>query len=142
MVLLPHLEQKYTLSPQSLAFLRLWHLDQSSESNLGDKAYFHLFHGHVFGLHPACGEFLRTTAGRALMGRWLQQQSEAAFRRLLNGLFLAILQYSLYRDDVTDRRKSQVQTRGVSDLVDLEERQSEWRSGRHKRLSDKGIAPV
>jgi hypothetical protein len=67
-LLLPHLGEKYQLSRGSEQFLRLWHLDQVSESDLGEQANFHLFHGHVFALHPAAALFLSTRAGRLLLG--------------------------------------------------------------------------
>jgi hypothetical protein len=133
LLLLPMLEQKYALSPESLAFLRLWHLDQVSESNLDEQAYFHLFHGHVFALHPACGEFLCTRTGRALMGRWLRRPSDPAFARLLHGLYVAVLHYGGRRDQATWDRKKQPRAVGGSDLVALEEQQVQRRTGRRPR---------
>jgi hypothetical protein len=132
MRLLPLLEEKYSLSRESLAFLRLWHLDQVSESNLGEATSFHLFHGHVFALHPASGEFLRTQAGRELMGRWLQHPSEPAFGCLLHSLYVAVLQYGSRRDQAASERKKQPRASGGPDLVDLEQ-QVQRRTGRRPR---------
>src|SRR3954453_22051595 len=123
MLLLPHLGRKHALSPESQAFLRLWHLDQVSESALGEAAYFHLFHGHVFALHPACGEFLRTEAGRGLMGRWLLRPSEGAFGRLLHGLYVAAVHYQGQREQLTSDRKKQPRALGGADLTGLERQQ-------------------
>jgi hypothetical protein len=133
MLLLPRLEQKYALSPESVAFLRLWHLDQASESNLGEAAYFHLFHGHVFALHPACGEFLRTQSGKELMGQWLRRPSEKAFGRLLYGLYVAVAHYQGQREQARSDRKKRPQVLGGSDLIDLEQQQVQRRTGRRPR---------
>jgi hypothetical protein len=133
MLLLPLLQQKYSLSPESLAFLRLWHLDQASESNLGNASYFHLFHGHVFALHPACGEFLRTEAGRELMGRWLRRPSERVFGRLLHGLYVAVLHYAGRRAQAASDRQKQPRAVGGPDLVGLEQQKVQRRTGRRPR---------
>jgi hypothetical protein len=130
LLLLPLLERKYALSRESLAFLRLWHLDQVSESNHGEQAYFHLFHGHVFALHPACGELLRTAAGRELMGRWLRRPSERALSRLLHGLYVAVLHYGGQRELLTADRKKRPRGLGGADLVDLEQQLAQRRTGR------------
>ncbi|HKB41105.1 MAG TPA: hypothetical protein VKD72_32050, partial [Gemmataceae bacterium] len=37
MLLLPYLQKHYRLSPASVTFLRLWHIDQAEESNLGEQ---------------------------------------------------------------------------------------------------------
>jgi hypothetical protein len=138
MLLLPHLQQKYALNRESQTFLRFWHLDQVSESNLGEVAYFHLFHGHIFALHPATGEFLRTAAGRALVGRWLLTKSKVDFGRLLHGLYVAVLHYEGCLQQVTSDRKKQPQAAGGPDLVDLEQQLLQRRSGRRQSHPHRG----
>jgi hypothetical protein len=125
-LLLPHLSRKYALSAQSERFLRFWHLDHATESNLGDQARFHLFHGHIFGLHPAGALFLSAPAGQALTGAWLADaDSESAYQRLLGGLCLAVFQYAAQRDNAADDRKKRPQERGGTKLQDLEKRPSD-----------------
>jgi hypothetical protein len=122
MLLLPHLTQAYQLSPETTAFLRLWHLDQASESNLGAVAFFHLFHGHAFALHPAAALFLSTPVGRELAGSWLTTGcTNRAFGRLLHGIFVAVHHYAGLRDEATQRRRKQPQGFGGPELIDLEE---------------------
>lgn len=104
MLLLPHLTSAYQLSAETVAFLRLWHLDQASESHLGDLAYFHLFHGHAFGLHPAAALFLSTPTGRELVGSWLATEClHQAFGRLLYGMLIAVYHYAHLHDEVALR---------------------------------------
>ena len=56
--LIPHLQRTYNFSAQSADFLAFWHLEPREESDRPEPARFHLFHGHVFALHPACGTFM------------------------------------------------------------------------------------
>jgi len=111
-LLLPHLAEKYGLSAESVRFLSLWHLDQVSESNLGDQAYFHLFHGHVFALHPAAALFLSTPRGQGLVGSWLADGgTEAAFGRFLAGMLVAVHHYDARREQsAADRKKRPTST--------------------------------
>lgn len=123
MLLLPHLTEKHQLSSETVAFLRLWHLDQASESNLGDLAYFHLFHGHAFALHPAPALFLSTPTGRELVGDWLMNGcSDQEFGRLLHGLLTAVYYYAGLRHEGVERRRKQPLGLGNSDLTRLEEK--------------------
>jgi hypothetical protein len=128
--ILPHLSRSYQLSPESVAFLRLWHLDQASESDLGEAAHFHLFHGHAFALHPASALFLSTPAGRELVGGWLSAgRSDGAFGRLLHGVLVAVHHYAGLRDEAAQRRRKQPLGLGGPELVNLEEQLS----GRRRR---------
>jgi hypothetical protein len=106
MLLLPHLTEAHALSAESVAFLRLWHLDQASESNLGQLAYFHLFHGHAFALHPALALFISAPVGREMVGNWLAAGcSSAAFGRLLHGIYVAVFFYDDLRNEAAQRRR-------------------------------------
>jgi hypothetical protein len=132
MLLLPHLTQVYQLSPETLAFLRMWHLDQVSESNLGKLAYFHLFHGHVFALHPAMALFLSSPVGRELVGSWLTAGcSNRDYHRLLHGILVAVYHYAGIRDEVVQRRRKQPLGFGANQLASLEESVAGKR--RHRR---------
>jgi hypothetical protein len=134
MLLLPHLTQAYRLSPETVAFLRLWHLDQASESNLGELAYFHLFHGHAFALHPATALFLSTPVGRELVGRWLATGcSKRAFGRLLHGILVAVWHYAGLRDEAAQRRRKQPLGLGGSELAELEGQSAKKRRRRRRR---------
>ena len=96
--LLPHLAKKYNMTPESQAFHRLWHLDQCLPTDDPDVR-FHLFHGHVFGLHPASGLFATTSTGAELIGDWLQDpKSEGPFQRLLHGISIATASYAGWRE--------------------------------------------
>jgi hypothetical protein len=134
------LDDKYELSDEEVVFHRFWHLERQMRSDQPDKARFHLFHGHIFGLHPAGAEFLQTTTGQSLMGEWLSApESPASSGRLLHGLTVAVHDYASRNDVYAELRKRQPATRGGQDLVALEEHQAEKRSGRrraHKRESD------
>jgi hypothetical protein len=118
---LPHLESKYQLSDPSANFLKFWHIVHCCEAAEGDNFYFHLFHGHVFALHPTSSEFLRTATGRESIGDWLVHPDHAsAFGRLLHGLYVAAGHYNLRRDDRAQERKKQPDCLGNA-LDELEE---------------------
>jgi hypothetical protein len=129
--LLPHLEKKHGLSSASTRFLELWHLDQVQDRGPGSPAYWHLFHGHVFGLHPASAQLLRTSAGRELVGQWLENpESDEAFGRLLYAIFLAVCCYSGQKELLAQRRKKQPYS-ASNDLEGIEEHEEgERRRGR------------
>jgi hypothetical protein len=117
-LLLPYLQQHYQLSEFSTRFLRLWHLDQAEESNLGEEALFHLFHGHVFGLHPASALLLRTPSGRALMGRWVAEPTPTNWESLLHALFLATHLYLGGHEQAASERRRQPELVGQADLLE------------------------
>jgi hypothetical protein len=135
MLLLPHLTQAYQLSKETVAFLRLWHLDQAGESNLGEQAYFHLFHGHAFALHPATALFLSTPTGRELVGSWLVTDcSNREFRRLLHGILVAVYHYAGLRHEAAQRRRKQPLGLGGRELTKLEKQRTKKR--RRRRTHD------
>lgn len=129
MSLTPLLHKKYGLSNESAQFLAFWHLEPSRET-ADPSSYFHLFHGHVFGLHPAGAAFLQTHTGRQLVGEWLAasahdpisgQRSQGlhqmtapsttynheqkAYRRVLNGLLKSVFEYHRRHTDVANDRR-------------------------------------
>lgn len=99
-------------------FHRFWHLDLCWPSNESSDANFHLFHGHIIGLHPATGLFVQTDAGNQLLGDWLaiapqgwersSNPETPELRRLLYGLFVAIADYTNRHREDNDLRRSQV----------------------------------
>jgi hypothetical protein len=123
-VLLPHLRDEYRLSVESSRFLAFWHLEQSRESEAGSPAYFHLFHAQAFGLHPAGSEFIRTPAGRALLGEWLRSGGDPESRsygRLLRGLYLAVFHYADRRERERTERPIGSQLRSEANSVTTSE---------------------
>jgi hypothetical protein len=136
-LLLPHLTNKYALNAESERFLRLWHLDQVNESDLGDQALFHLFHGHIFALHPAAALFLATPTGGQLVGTWLSDGgSQPAFERFLGGMYVAVFQYDNLRQAQIENRKKRPHEGGGQELRDLEERRAARRHRRRRRPPD------
>lgn len=106
--LIPRLTLKYHLSPANQCFLHFWHLDHCSESAQGPHAMFHLFHGHIFALHPAGAALLQSPTGRDLLATWLQEpESAAAFGRLLHAIFVTLHRYVEQRETGASNRRKQ-----------------------------------
>jgi hypothetical protein len=130
--LLLHLADKYSMSEESIRFHRLWHLDQCQKSN-SPEAYFHLFHGHIFALHPGSGLFMQTKTGCELIGQWLANpESRPAFQRLLHGLCLAMGDYAR-RSDLA----STLRTKDAAFVTGYnleEEEASQVKKSKHRRL--------
>jgi hypothetical protein len=119
-----YLAKKHGLTTESVMFHRFWHLDQQMQSNLGEKANFHLFHGHVFALHPAGGNFMLTESGQQLMGQWLSDpRSAATYQRLLHGLAVAVHQYAVRNGVYAELRKKQPQSFGGLELQGIEQQE-------------------
>lgn len=98
--LLPTLAAYFQLSAESERFHRLWHLEQCDDPGF-DRRRFHLFHGHIFGLHPGLGIFAQTRKGGELIGAALREPGIGpAFQRLLAGVLVAL-------HDYVDRGESQ-----------------------------------
>lgn len=136
-ILLPALRSKYHITDESYLFHQLWHFDRSRESDHGDQAYFHLFHGHVFGLHPACGPVLLARSGAELFGEWLREGSLQSYHRVLHALAVAVGFYGGRHNIATLLRKKEGSFETVGDMVALEEQQAKRRSGlRHKKKLD------
>jgi hypothetical protein len=123
-IVLPCLKERYGLNLRSYRFHEFWHLEQTREANPGEAHYFHLFHAHVFGLHPAGAAFVGTAAGKVLLGEWVQAacdpelmaatsadrraadvQISRAYGRLLRGLLLGVYDYAGRRSDINETRK-------------------------------------
>lgn len=123
--LLPRLNERHRLSRLEFDFHHFWHFDQIDEALASRGTCLSLFHGHVLALHPGISPFLQAPSGQLLTIHWLShQQSEQAFRRLLHGLYVSIVQYSMERESVSDKRRRRVNLVNL-DVVVEEESQAE-----------------
>ena len=103
--LVPVVGRRSSPAFETAMFHSFWHQDRPRPAAGGGPARLHLFHGHVFALHPAGGDFLRTPAGGELVGAWLREpESETAWQRLLRGLSLAALHYANRRLHAAEAR--------------------------------------
>lgn len=83
----------------SARFHSIWNLDRIISAEQSEMN-FHLFHGHILGLHPVGSQFIQTERGRELLEGWVTRyDSKQAFEELLFGLSLAVFQYSNTRDE-------------------------------------------
>ncbi len=120
-VLLPLLKEKFSLSDESEMFNRLWHFDHMIEATKVTDRY-HLFHGHVFALHPATTLFVSTETGRLLVAQAIKaspsdQTSGTAFRRFLQGYCVAVCEYENHISTVADQRKIQPTLRSTEQIT-------------------------
>jgi hypothetical protein len=131
--LLPHLAEKYKLTKESVLFHRLWHFDIQRGAAETDRARFHLFHGSIFSLHPACGNFMLTESGPALVGAWLaDHHSVPKYQRLLHGLLVALHQYAERHEVYALLRRRDGAALGGGDWTEREEHVVERRSRRRR----------
>lgn len=130
--LLPQLADRFQLTHESQLFHRLWHLDLCGPP-LPGKQRFHLFHGHVFGLHAGTALFAQTQAGAELIGAALREGDVGpAFRRLLSGLLVALHDYADRGETMAQVRKT---PRSYADNAESDEADfHEWK--RRKRDDD------
>ena len=134
--LLLHLEKKYELDEASVQYHRLMHFDFVLPSNL-PNANFHLFHGHVFALHPGVDLFLQTNTGGELVGDYLRgEDDDRPFRRLLNGLYVGLCDYYARSDRYAEDRKKSSRDLKVADVAAVDEAQTKGRG--HRRLPGPG----
>lgn len=120
--LVPHLANKYAWSEETKAFHAIWHLDQCDEPTNRELTGFHLFQGHVFGLHPGAGLFIQTKTGSALMGEWLKNRGPGqSFQRLLHGLLIAMGDYARRIDLFAMLRKKEAEFQTGADFDNMED---------------------
>ena len=104
--LIEALSREYDFSDEEKFFHRFWHLEQVCRSNETNEANFHLFHGHVFALHPACGNLLMTKTGRELVGSLVHSQNDLnCQRRFFHGMWIAICDYANQESMLKTSRK-------------------------------------
>jgi len=89
-------------SNEFVDFHNLWHLDPVIEDR-GDGFRYHLFHGHVPGLHPAGGYLLQTLNGREIVSHYISNPTTESFERFLNAYYLSCI---LYESELTKSQKS------------------------------------
>ncbi|QGJ68590.1 Hypothetical protein PBC10988_2510 [Planctomycetales bacterium 10988] len=104
--LLRALDKKYNWSDEEYYFHRIWHTELRLPSDRPEESYFHLFHGHVFGLHPAAADFISTQTGAEMVGDVLKGEDDQPFRRMLHGLLVAIHAYQDRRETYADSRRN------------------------------------
>lgn len=106
LLLLDELATKRGFSEESMLFHRLWHLQQCQPSNEMTDRNFFLFHGHIFGLHPALGDFISTPTGRELIGELISAPSDdSCHQGFLYGVWIASFDYANRNDVAKELRK-------------------------------------
>ena len=135
-VLLEWLPSHYHFSPESILFHRLWHMDQVCESNETPFVRFHLFHGHIFSLHPAFGNLLSTRTGCDLVGELISDPTDIGkHHRFLNAALIAIHQYASRYDVIRELRRGMVtQQSRDNELPDVDTSSSSRPRRRPRRL--------
>lgn len=134
--LMPHLEQKYALDEASAQFHRLMHFDVQIPAN-EPNTLFHLFHAHIFALHPGLSLFFQTPTGGKLISDYLRGDgTDRPFRRLLHGFHLALGDYYLRSEMFAQARKKTGRQVEDNDLEAVEARQTRGRG--HRRLYGPG----
>jgi hypothetical protein len=117
------LHHVFHLSAEELAFIRIWHFDLFSASET-PLAQFHLFHGHVFALHPAGALLAQSRSGQEIIGGYLAaatpEEKERPFQRLLYALEVAVHVYLARRDQTKQARKKQPLSVGPDGLAQAE----------------------
>ena len=102
-------------------------------SNETSEAYFHLFQGHVFGLHPAGGDFICTQTGSELLGALAEApQDLQRFRRFLNGMLITIFDYAQRNQVCKELRKKQPELTFDGNLENVEAEQIQRKTGRRR----------
>jgi len=92
--------------PLTADYLQLIHTERLSASTSED-ANFHLFHGHLFALHPGMSTLMRTPTGQRMVGAYLEartaEERVGPLQQLLMGIFTSLYHYAGTRDE---RRRS------------------------------------
>lgn len=78
------LRNEFGLSESAMTFHGMWNIDLVLPSNESSEVNFHLFHGHIFGLHPAFGYLVNTVRGRQVIGDLISEPTN----ELVQGKFL------------------------------------------------------
>ena len=102
------LSRNHRLDERGARFHRFWHSTMAQRSQAYPTQYAHLFHGHIFGLHPASSMFIQTATGKRLIGDWLLDASREKYELLLSGINLAIFHYSSVYDERRHDRRMRV----------------------------------
>ena len=135
----PLLATRFQLTAESEFFHRLWHRDHIVEAT-EETGRFHLFHGHVFALHPAASFFAKTDAGRTLIGEAIKEvlngcADQVAFRRFLAGFRVSIFFYYQHIKNVAEERKKRP-TSLPNELVTYSHDARSTKSSQRKNLAN------
>lgn len=134
--LLLELEKEHGLDAASVLYHRLMHTDVVFPSD-DARSYFHLFHGHIFALHPAISLFLQTRVGGELIGDFLRARDNAPFQRLLNGFLIAVGEYQERSQQIAATRAGR---NVVTSVEDLERVAAQQTGNRRRRGREPGSA--
>lgn len=137
--LLSHLEEKYHLDRPSVQFHRLMHFDITLPSNLRN-ANFHLFHGHIFALHPGLSLLLQTKTGGELIADYLRVEAgDQPFRRLLNGIKIGLWDYYSRSDRYAKARRDSSRFVTCGDIEAVAAAQTNGKGSRRLRGPEDGF---
>ena len=107
--ILPAMGKWFSFNDEAQLFHKLWHLSPICESSENGSPL-HLFHGHVFGLHPAGGLMLKTNAGRGIMEDFLTTKTNNDYERFLNALLISIFHYENIYSNRVETQGSKTET--------------------------------
>lgn len=99
----------FSFNDEAQLFHKLWHLSPICESSENGSPL-HLFHGHVFALHPAGGMMLKTNAGRGIMEDFLTTKTHNDYERFLNALLISIFHYENIYSNRVETQGSKTET--------------------------------
>ena len=107
--ILPAMCKWFSFNDEAQLFHKLWHLSPICESSENGSPL-HLFHGHVFALHPAGGMMLKTNAGRGIMEDFLTTKTNNDYERFLNALLISIFHYENIYSNRVETQGSKTET--------------------------------
>ena len=107
--ILPAMCKWFSFNDEAQLFHKLWHLSPICES-IENGSPLHLFHGHVFALHPAGGMMLKTNAGRGIMEDFLTTKTSNDYERLLNALLISMFHYENIYSNRVETQGSKTET--------------------------------
>lgn len=132
--LIAALHRQYSLTEPSVLFHWFWHLDPFTPSNLDEASSANLFHGHIFGLHPACGFVLRTPVGGEIFAQWLRDpMNRRHYCRVLHALAVAVGYYAQKYEITRELRRGRSVIQSFDDMTMVEEQQAAVSSRRRPR---------
>ena len=107
--ILPAMGKWFSFNDEAQLFHNIWHLSPICESSENGSPL-HLFHGHVFALHPAGGLMLKTSAGRGIMEDFLTSKTNNDYERLLNALLISVFHYENIYSNRIETQGSKTET--------------------------------
>lgn len=133
--LIPHLEAKYQLDEYTVRYHYLMHREPAIGAD--PQAHkLHLFHGHIFALHPGISLVLQTPTGKQLIADVLRDP-EKHFCRLLQGFWVGLLKYDELSERIAQSRSGRTVVTYVKAPDQIEAEQS---GGQYRRGYEPGTA--